>query len=277
MMVRQLTLLFSCLLLCTCGPAPDDAEQQDSPITLTRDSLSLTVDPTYGGRIVSLTYGGKELLNTVRDSSGFTYGSTAWPSPQADWGWPPPTTIDRGPYEVQRVEEHSVTMISQPAENGLVLQKRFRLGPDSDVGLTYWLTNRGDSTLSVAAWEVTRLPYGGRIEFMADSIRSDREGATVETRDSLFRTIHFDERHQQPTKVFANLDSVPVSYYHDGLVLRKETIVTDFYRVAPGQAPLEVYLDPPRQFAEFELQGDYRQLGYGETTTLRVRWIVEPY
>ncbi len=258
------------LFLCTCGPASDDVISP-GPIVLSRDSITLTVEPAYGGRITSLTYGGKELLRTGRDSSGFTFGSVAWPSPQADWGWPPPAAIDRGPYTVQELGDYAILLIGPRDSSGLVLQKRYRLGPDSDLGMTYWLTNEGDSTRSVAAWEVTRLPYAGRVEFLADSVRLQRPGNTVAT-EKHARTIHFDDRHTQPNKVFANLDTVPVRYYLDDLVLEKHTVVRDFYRVAPGHAPLEVYFDPVREFVELELQGDYRRLSYGETTTLRTRW-----
>ena len=265
--------LFSCGLF-TCGPAPEnDGLGQGELITLTRDSLSLTVDPNYGGRLISVKYGERELLSTVRDSMGFRYGSTAWASPQADWGWPPPAALDRDPYTVQQVEAHSVLLKGKETEDGLVLQKRYRLGPDSDIGLTYWLTYNGDTVRSVAAWEVTRLPYRGRIEFYADSVRSERTENLLTSRDS-FHTIYFDERHTAPGKVFATLDSVPARYFVDDLVLEKHTVVTELHRVAPGQAPLEIYVDPPKQFAEFELQGDYRELRYGETATLRTKWRV---
>jgi hypothetical protein len=58
------------------------------------------------------------------------------------------------------------------------------------------------------------------------------------------------------------------------VALEKHTVVTDFYRTAPEQAPLEIYLDPTRNLVEFELQGDYRKLSYGQTTTLRSKWVL---
>ena len=261
------------MFLSTCAPPPDGAEAE--AVTITRDSITLTVEPARGGRISSLTYGGQEVLNVGSDTSGFTTGSVAWTSPQENWGWPPPASLDRAPFTVQEVEEYSVLLIGDPdPETGLVMQKRYRLGPDSDVGLTYWLTNKGDSTLGVAPWEVTRLPYGGTLEFYADSVRSQPAGDHYTTTDSLRRTVTFDGRHAGKIKLFAALDSIPAVYRRDGLVLEKHTVVTDFYRVAPGQAPLEVYLDPERNFVEFELQGDYRNISYGETVTLRTRWKV---
>ncbi|PPK85687.1 uncharacterized protein DUF4380 [Neolewinella xylanilytica] len=265
----------SLLLLSSCSSEKTTDDHPVKTVTLTRDSLSITVEPGMGGRLVSLTYGGREMLPTQRDSSGYTYGSTAWPAPQSEWNWPPPAAIDREAYTVQEVDAHSLLLISrEDPETGLVLQKRYRLGPDSDVGLTYWITNHGDTTRSVAAWEVTRLPYGGAFWFYSDSLRVERgAGTTVQSRDSL-RRITVDDRHTGKIKVFADLDSVPVSYTNDGLVLEKHTVVTDFYRVAPGQAPLEIYLDPAAGFVEFELHGDYRKLGYGETSTLRTKWVI---
>lgn len=257
-------------LLCTCGPA-SPTSGSSGPITLTRDSISVTVDPAYGGRLISLKYGGKEVLNTGPDSAGYTMGSVAWTSPQEDWGWPPPAIFDTDTFEVQQVEDDQVVLVSALAESGLRLQKRVVLGKDSEIGLTYWLTNMGAAAVSVAAWEVTRLPYAGRIEFYADSIRTERQTDVVETRDSL-RTIYFDDRHAGRAKVFADLDTIPATYYNDGIAFEKHTVITDIRRVAPGQAPLEIYLEPERQFVEFELQGEYRRLEYNETIALRTKW-----
>ncbi len=55
--------------LCTCDTA-QEASPAPGPFVLTRDSITLTVDASYGGRITSLTYGGQEVLSTLRDSSG---------------------------------------------------------------------------------------------------------------------------------------------------------------------------------------------------------------
>ena len=262
-------------LLCTCGPATPGDTSPDGPITLVRDGLSVTVDPAYGGRITSLKYGDRELLNTVRDSTGFTYGSTAWTSPQSDWGWPPPAVLDSEPYTVTQVKEHSVLVTSALSDEGFELKKRVLLGGDGEMGLTYWLTYRGDSIATVAPWEVTRLPYGGRIEFYADSVRTEMAADVVESQDS-FRTIYFDERHTAGAKVFADLDSVPATYYYDGFAFEKHTIVTDVREVPTGQAPLEIYLEPARQFVEFELQGAARILNFGETVALRTKWVIRP-
>ena len=268
------TLLLGIFFSTRCAQVPTLATSQQ-PITITRDSLSLTVDPANGGRLLSLTYAGVEVLSGLRDSLGFQYGSVAWPSPQAEWNWPPPAAFDRDPYTVREVEEHSIILDSGiDPESGLVLRKRYRLGPASDIGLSYWFTNRSDSIRTVAAWEVTRVPYAGTFTFRSDTLRIERGNArTVETRDDR-RRIVLDERQANTTKVFANVASVPITYVNQGIVLEKHTIVTDFDEVAPGQAPLEIYLNPAAGFAEFELQGAYKRLGFGETSALRTKWVI---
>ena len=275
MPLRLCCLLFLPLFLVCCSEPADPVDPE--PITLRRDNISLTVDPADGGRIVSLRYAGKEVLSELRDSMGFQYGSVSWPGPQADWNWPPPAAMDRDPYTVQKVEQHSVLLISDPdPATGLVLQKRYRLGPDSDIGLTYWITNRGDTTRAVGAWEVTRLPYSGSFEFFSDSLRVERGNARTLESDGNHHRIVLDDRQAHTTKVFTKLDTVPATYVNNGVALEKHTVVTDFYRVAPDQAPLEIYLAPKAGFVEFELHGDYRKLGFGETSTLRSKWVLRP-
>ncbi|MGB3799166.1 MAG: hypothetical protein WA952_05080 [Lewinella sp.] len=271
--------IFWAILLLVATLTACDTEGEELPgqelITLTRDSLSIRIDPQLGGRMVSLTYGGQELLQTTRDSNAYRMGSTALPAPQSDWSWPPPATVDSEPYTVQQVADHSVLLISdQDPETGLVLQKRYRLGPDSDIGLTYWITNKGDTIRKVAAWEVTRLPYAGAFTFYSDSLRVEGGPTTTVSSEDSLRTIIIDDRHEGKIKIFADLDSIPATYNYGGIKLEKHTVVTDFYRVAPGQAPLEIYLDRAAGFIEFELHGDYRRLAYDETSTLRTKWVV---
>jgi hypothetical protein len=270
MIYRSLRALILACMFFACTDAKDS-----SPVTISRGEISLTVDPAIGGRISSLTFNGIEILNTSRDSNNLQWGSTAWSSPQSDWNWPPIAAFDVEPFEVMRVEEKSI-LLEGPTdpETHLRMRKRFTLGPESDIGLTYWLTNEGVSSINVALWENTRLPYAGRFEFQADSIRGSLDTLPVNFQDSLY-TIYADERHVQPQKVFADLPTTTARYYNNGVILTKHNLANAFYRVAPGQGPLEIYLDPPAGFVEFELQGDYRLIGPGESNNLRAKWSIK--
>lgn len=267
-------LLF--LLLPGCGSENPAPAAPPPPVTLSRDHLTLTVEPALGGRIASFTYKGRELLRTERDSADLHWGSTGWTAPQQDWNWPPPATFDRGPFAITRQDEHSIVLESavDPVTN-LQMTKRIRLGRENDIGVTYYVTNRGSEAVTVAAWENTRLPYGGRIEFAADSVRTAVAPFDLAPENDDRYVLHFDDRHPRPAKVFADINGEWVTYHHpNGLILRKTTAVRDYHQVPPTEAPLEIYLDRPGGFTEFELIGEYKRIEFDEPSTLRTRWQV---
>lgn len=261
------------VFLCGCGETPDPYAE----VVLRRGELELTVDPAVGGRIASLKFRGRELLRTERDSADAYWGSTAWTSPQSAWGWPPPPAFDAAPYEVERLGENRL-LLTGPLDSAtdLRMRKRIFLGPDSDVGLTYWVTNEGLEARSVALWENTRLPYRGRFEFAAAPIRYAKDTLAPERWDSL-NVLPLDERFAgRRGKLFTSLPTGHADYLVDGIRLRKFSTVRDTYFVAPEQAPLELYVDETLGFAEFELQGVYRTLEAGQSNNLRVRWKITP-
>ncbi|MEL7160431.1 MAG: hypothetical protein AAFN92_06720 [Bacteroidota bacterium] len=269
------TLFFLLALFCCFACAPK--KPTDGPITLTREDVTITVDPQLGGRITSLTLHGREILKTSRDSLNLQWGSTVWTSPQSTWKWPPPATFDAEPFTWELLRDSVILLESaRDPDSQLRMRKRISLGPDADVGLTYWLINEGVSTVRVAAWENTRLPYAGYLEFAADSIRFRQDSTPVVTRDST-HYIYLDDRHRGPEKVFADLAADSVTFYRDGLFLRKFAGITHLFHTAPEQAPLEIYFNPEAGFMEFELQGEYKLLEPGEHVSLRTRWKVGDY
>jgi hypothetical protein len=272
MIYRSLQALVLAFLLLAC--TDKDNSEESGPVTISRGEISLTIEPAIGGRISSLTFGGVEILNTSRDSNNLQWGSTAWSSPQADWNWPPVAAFDSEPFQVMRVDDNSILLEGpKDPETHLRMRKRFRLGPESDIGLTYWLTNEGVSSINVSLWENTRLPYAGHFKFKADSIRGSLDTLPVTYQDSIY-TIYADNRHVKPQKVFADMPTTTASYHHKGIVLTKHNLANAYYRVAPAQGPLEIYLDPPAEFVEFELQGDYRLIGPGDSNNLRTKWVI---
>lgn len=284
-MTFRLTL-FVCLtsLLTACGtenssktnqtPIPEVLPSTD-PITLTAAGVSVTVDPSYGARITSYQYKGREILQTKRDSAGLMFGSTVWTSPQADWNWPPPAVFDTEPYEVVKLRDNVYVFTSGLDENsGFQLEKRVQLMANGELGLRYKVKNETGMSTQVAAWEVTRLPYAGYIEFfVSDTIYTDKGELGVELRDDKGR-IYFDEQSTTPRKIFATLRDTAVRYHHDGLVFTKQTMITARNQTVPGQMPLEVYLDPVEGFVEFELQGGAYNLETGQEATMRTKWTV---
>ena len=271
------------LLITACGSEAATGSEQakaeqtvaPGPITLTGGNVSLTVDPDYGARITSLKYGGREILQTDRDSAGLTFGSTAWTSPQADWDWPPPPALDSEPYRVDKLRDNVYLFTSgQDEETGLRLDKRVQVTDAGEIGLRYQITNQSGVPVGVAAWEVTRLPYAGRIEFyVGDTVWSDAYPMPVLFKEDKGITT-FNEEHKEPKKLYATLRDTAVRYSVDDLVFTKQTMITGGNQVAKGHAPLEIYLDPKRGFVEFELQGGYYRLDPGQVADMHVKWTV---
>ena len=271
-MFKYLFWLLPALLLVACSSEPNPAADPAAPVTMTRGPISITVEPALGGRISSLTYDGVEVLKTTRDDANLQWGSTVWTSPQSDWNWPPPPAFDSEPYVLTELSEHRI-LLEGPRDSAtfLRMRKRIVLGPDSDIGLTYWVTNEGVSSVSAALWENTRLPYAGTFEFVADTVWTERDSIEFDFQDSL-RIVTLDDRHTEAGKLFANLPTGTATYRHNGLELTKHTVVKDLYRTPPKEAPLEIYADPKAGFFEFELVGDYRNISPGESNNVRLKW-----
>lgn len=248
---------------------------QSSFATLTNGSLSVSVDPTVGGRISSLQYDGVEVLKTTRDPANLQWGSTVWLSPQSAWGWPPHATFDSDPYTLERPEENTLLLKSAvDSATQLQLYKQLTLTDDA-LDLTFTLHNRGDSTRTYGLWSNTRLPYAGHLLFQrGDSIRVEKIADPVE-RYPAMTVIRFEDRHPKNGKVFADLRDGGVTYYSpDSLAFTQRSTLLDYAAVAPGQAPLEVYLAPEDGFAEFEMQGPHRAIAPGDSLVFDLQWTI---
>ena len=111
---------------------------------------------------------GHNLLTSSADdlSNGGNYGSTFWPSPQANWGgstWPPIPEVDNQPYTAS--VDGSTIVVSQGASSArgkVSVTKRFSAILDARaVELKYTLTNADTVAASWAPWEVTRVALSG--------------------------------------------------------------------------------------------------------------------
>lgn len=163
-----MTLLVACQPTAEAPPLLSWQTEDKQRYNLDWVNLSVTVDASGGGRIVSLQVEGEELL-TGADVHPIYYGSTLWLSPQHRW-WPPPPALDTDPYLVQSYG-NPLTLLSR-AEPGLGLQfkKSFRAeSADSSLHITYTVINRADTAQSVALWEVTRLHKDAQVSFALDA------------------------------------------------------------------------------------------------------------
>ena len=83
---------------------PNDASPSEATLSvrgarhrLEFGRLAVEVDADDGGRIVEWSLDGWNAIASKAESP-VAYGSSFWPSPQSDWGWPPPPELDRMPW-----------------------------------------------------------------------------------------------------------------------------------------------------------------------------------
>jgi hypothetical protein len=153
--------------------------------------LRLGLVPALGGRLLSLRFGGLELLwrnaslvdERLRPVDGHMPASAAgsmgdwvnyggdktWPAPQGwdhsgQWAGPPDPVLDSGVYAVD-VSGGSVTMTSgADPRTGLRLTRRVDLQPDSgSYRLDLTATNTLDRPVRWALWNVTQFPGDGEV------------------------------------------------------------------------------------------------------------------
>lgn len=246
----------------------------DSQYTLTAGRVAMTIDASFGGRIRSLSYDGREMLSQSRWPESF--GSTFWTSPQTEWNWPPVAEIDKGAYTVEHADSCTVTMTSQPSPRlGLAVTKRFTAGTDgAPISICYTISNVGSSERRVAPWEITRVPNGGLIFFDAPL------SAVTPARLLSFQSAHGVVWYQADStnenrKINADASGW-LAFADNGLLLVKEFPDLKASDPAPGEAEVQVYVNRGKTYIELESQGAYTLLQPGESLSWTVRWHLVP-
>ena len=175
-------------------------------VWLSSARLRAGIVPGLGGRMLSLSLDGRELLWRDRSmtddrlqplvaprvpTSGASYdewqnwgGDKTWPAPQGSgptqWPGPPDAILDGGAYVVEHVAERSITMRSSFDEkSGLRISRSILLSESADpepgyVQVVSTLTNESARTIRWAAWEVAQFP------FTTDDMNSADAGIYVE-------------------------------------------------------------------------------------------------
>ena len=90
-------ILLTILCVCTVFTASAQ-ENNDKVFTLKNGDVTMTVNITKGGKILSLKYKDQEVISQSRFPESF--GSTFWTSPQKEWNWPPVPEFDKQTYSV---------------------------------------------------------------------------------------------------------------------------------------------------------------------------------
>jgi hypothetical protein len=242
--------------------------------SISTGDVSLTVDSSRGGKILSFKYQDKEVLSQTRMPNSF--GSTFWTSPQKEWNWPPVPEFDTKPYTAE-VKDNALVLTGSKSERfGYRIRKVFTADPkDNAVVITYTIINESGETRKVAPWEISRVPNGGVVFFDAKEATpannmkglpfTYEKGAAwyVMDEDKANRKINADGKGW-------------LAFCDKGLLFIKKFADIDQSEAAPAEAEIQIYVNTGKSFVEIEEQGAYTTLNPGEETDWTVRWYLVP-
>ena len=243
--------------------------------TFTAGERVFAIDAAKGGRIVTVSLGGKNMV-TAPSGQNNNWGSTFWPSPQSVWNWPPPAELDPGAYAAS-ICGTKVTMASETsAALGIEVTKQFSVDATAGViTIVYGMVNRGSQALSLAPWEITRVAAGG-LTFFPMGEGSPKKGTqdllTLQMAGGAAWFAYYAASIPQQQKVFADGAEGWIAHVEDDVLLVKSFGDTTPSEAAPGESEIELYADGAHTYVEVENQGAYASIAPGATATWTVRW-----
>ncbi|MBN2193011.1 MAG: DUF4380 domain-containing protein [Polyangiaceae bacterium] len=265
------------------GPLPVTPEEiSSSDFRFTVGDLVLDANPRHGGRIVSLTLDGTDIIEPY-DCSSYdpnspcnSSGSTIWTSPQDDWGWPPKTAIDGGTYSAAIDGDHLLMAGDADPDLGIAITKD--ISADAGTGvITMTFTMETTKATSAALWQITRVGRGGLVVYPVvsstnDSTWSSSTAGGFEWIDDSDQTTVVGDG---GAKIIGDGSGGWLAYILDGnlfLITYPDVASGD---IAPDEGDVEIY--PGDGYIELEVQGPYESMAANATSSpWTVRWRVIP-
>lgn len=248
-----------------------------SKYALSFGTTRLEIDASNGGRITALRVAGRDLLaDSAATGQEDNWGSTFWPSPQA-WPWPPTdpqsiAAINSDPYEVLSCDT-SLTLRSALSAAPLTLIVTKKIWADltkEAIVIEYTMHNGGALPLTVAPWEITRVPAGGITFYEPGSPPVSHGLPLMRTRELAGVTWYeHDPSDETLYKLFADGRGWIAQALGDLLLIKSFPDVSP-EECADGEAEIEIYAAP--NYVEVEQQGPVRTLAAGESVDWTVRW-----
>ena len=273
-MKRIATIFCLALLFVNTASAtmPKGQNQEEQKYFINVGNLHMMISEN-GGKILSLKYDETEVISQLRWPESF--GSTFWTSPQREWNWPPVSEFDKQPYTVEQNDD-AIVMTSQPSSRlGLQVSKKFTTDKQRKaIVITYSIKNVTDTILSVAPWEITRVPNSGLIFF-------DASKESISPANLLpFQFAHNAAWYQadainENRKINADGKGW-LAYANNGLLLVKQFTDLDASQPAPGEAEVQVYVNRGTTYIELESQGAYTALNPSQQLSWTVCWYLLP-
>ena len=249
-------------------------------ITNSCKTLSAKIDEA-GGRLRDFS-NLADPHQTILRRAGAQYGSTVWPSPQLDWGWPPPPILDSQAYDLLEQTESrlSITSAICPATSWQI-EKCFTL-LDAALDLTYVLKSHHEEARTAALWEVSR-HEGFPVLFVADSINVEGEllpgSFFSDSRGHHLYRYHSQLIQQQGHaahghKLFAHGGEGWIVQLRPDIVFLKNFRPVDKAYAVSGEAGIEIYGngDPNDAYIEIEQQTRGHRILPGESISMSNQW-----
>ena len=253
--------------------AQNISNSEDGKYTITNGDVTMTIDASRGGKIVSYKYQDQEVLSQFRFPNSF--GSTFWTSPQSDWNWPPVREYDSMAYEAYP-ESDSLVLTGQKSERfGMRIRKSFSADEKTGaITITYTIINESGQIRQVAPWEITRVPNGGMVFFQAkETVPANRMKGLPFTFEKGAAWFVMDEDRAN-RKINADGKGW-LAFCDKGLMFVKK--FQDPSQPAPAEAEIQIYANPGKTYVEIEEQGAYTKLEPGDELSWSVTWYLFPY
>ena len=265
-------LLCVCCLCVTRANAMGIKDAGEGKYELIEGDLAMMVDAAHGGKILSFTFKGAEVISQSRWPESF--GSTFWTSPQVEWNWPPVPEYDKQPYTVEQTADRLILTSSVPEKLKFRIRKEFASNPKKKCFvITYFIINEDNKERQVAPWEITRVPNDeGLIFFDAKAEDISPAGVLDFKADNKAVWYHTDETNEN-RKINADGKGW-LAFCDNGLLLVKKFDDLNPSQPAPKEAEIQVYVNRGKSYIELESQGAYQTLQPGESLSMTVRWMM---
>lgn len=276
-MKKGLALVAAAIML---GCAPSWAKKNTYSISsedgtnyvITKGNISMSINAGAGAKVMSLKYGDQEIIQQSRVPNQF--GSTFWTSPQKDWNWPPVAEHDSRPYTVED-KGTSVVMTSQLSQRfPYRITKEFSADKKGIV-ITYTITNESDHQVSLAPWEITRVPSKG-VFFCDAPVDEITPAGLLEFKSEYGAAWYTFDVQRQNRKINADGKGW-LAYANNGLLFIKKFQDLNPSQPAPEEAEIQVYVNQGDTYTELENQGEYKSLEPGQSMSWTVKWFVVPF
>jgi len=236
---------------------------------------ALELDALDGGRIVEFSLAGRSVVLPSSESAR-AYGSSFWPSPQREWKWPPPPELDAKPWQASSDGRAIVARSDENATYRLSASQRIEALPtELGFSIEYRIRNHGDAPRKVAGWQNTRVRPRGLTFFPASVPAYTQSAFALAPLDGVMWFAHAGSDDARHGKLFADGEEGWLAHVDGGLLFVKVFPDVRPEQQAPGEADVEIYVDPKGQFVEVEQQGPYEDVAPGSEVRWQCRWGVE--